>query len=373
MSRPHRKANRMGKLLTMNDDEDFINGVVYGKSGTGKTTIGVSSPQPFILLSERQGYRSVRDAARNLGKEIPPVLFIENIADLRACIRALNAGGDEPIAVALREVLLNNKRDAKGELVEPTDADRQEVERQIAALPYLRPKTLVLDSVTDFFVLISDDILEGMGFPKSSTDGLEIKPERYWGLLKDRSERLLRTFRDSPYHIIFLCLLDEREVGNDEQKTRLVGPDTPMRKLPGTLVAASNFCGLAYVEQQVVKDSETEALNYEHTWRVRLAGPSWMTLKPIKPLREVEDPDLSEWFARIQAQDSAAQDEYHQTHPEPAQDSESDEPSEDQSAESADASDPASTNGAAGTEGSAEKQPGTGTTGGRRRRSRAQV
>lgn len=298
----------MGKLLSTDGVEDFVNIVVYGKSGSGKTTLGVTAPKPFVLLSERQGYRSIRDAAEAAGVPVPPTLYLETVDDLRACLAALKGGSDEPIAVALRECLLPEKYDGhgkanngKGNLVPPSDEEVAEVEEAIASLPYLKPETIVCDSITDFFVLVSDDILNGMGNPVSSTDGLEVKPERYWGLLKDRSERLLRTIRDLPYNILFLCLLDDREVGKDESRQRVVGPDTPMRKLPSTLLASSNACGLAFVEQHAVKQEVDQAATYQLSWRVRFAGPSWMTVKPIKPLRDVEEPHFGRWLEQLRS------------------------------------------------------------------------
>ena len=282
----------MGKLLTADDGEDYISLVIYGKSGAGKTTMGVTAPKPLILLSERQGYRSVRDAARERGIAVPPTIFIESRDELRNVVKVLSGASDEPIAEVMRELFGRNK---------------PEVEEQIASLPYLKPLTIVCDSMTDMFVLVSWDILQAQGNPKSDKDNLEVKNERYWGALGDRCEGLLRTMRDLPYHKVFLATLDDREVGEEDQKTRVVAPETIMRKLPAKMVQASNACGLAFVEQIAVKNKDTGESHYELHRRVRFAGPSWMLLKAIRPLGDVEsDPDISKWIERIQGQDTNA-------------------------------------------------------------------
>ncbi len=288
----------MGKLLNADIAEDYANITAFGKSGTGKTTLGVSAPQPFIMLSERQGFRSVRDAARMLSKPVPPTLYLESAADLRNCLMALQSDPDEPIATALREVL----------------GRTDEVEEQIAALPYLKPYTVVSDSMTDFMIMISNEILDEMGNPTSGSDGLEVKPDRYWGLLRDKCEKLIRTLRDLPYNVLMIALLDDRETGKDENRERVVSPQTIMRALSQGMVAASNASGLCFVEESVVKD-EDDNTHFEYIHKVRFAGPSWMMVKPMRALSDIEEPDVTDWLSRVEKQDE--EDGLHHEEPPP--------------------------------------------------------
>lgn len=268
----------MGLLLSDEEIEDYYKMLVYGKPGTGKTTLGVTAPKPLFLLSERQGYRSVKDAARRLGIPTPPSIWVETLEDVRNVLRALYHEHDEPIAVALRQVL----------------GASDETEEKIARLPYLRPETIVTDSVTDFFTLIGQDIERTTG-KIIGKDGLEVKHDRYWGVLRDRSEALIRSFRDLPYHILFLALLSDREVGEGDEKSREVQPACAMKALPSALVAAVNLCGIMSVREVASQDEEGE-LTYQHQRWVRFAGPGWMTTKMMRPLRDVEVPHVGAWF-----------------------------------------------------------------------------
>ena len=280
--------------LLLNDEplEEYVKATLYGRSGAGKTTLGCTAPRPLILLSERQGYRSVKDAARRLGIPLPPTIWIQSLSDLMHVLRALQTDHDTPIATALRRVF----RDAKDEAGQPVD-----VEAMIAGLPYLKPDSVIQDSVTEMFSLISDDI-ERIAGKKVGRDGLEAKPERYWGVLRDRSEAMIRAFRDLPYHVFFLALMKDATIGEGEEQTRVVEPAAPMKALPGALAAAVNLVGLVSVAQEPVKvtgpDGESQVA-YEYRRWVRFAGPQWMLLKSMEPLGTNEPPDIAAWLDRI--------------------------------------------------------------------------
>jgi len=274
----------MGMML--DKDEAIVKLVVYGKSGTGKTSLGVSAPRPLILLSERQGFRSVRDAAKRLGVPTPPTMYLQTASDLRACIRSLKGNPHEPIASAMREVM----------------GAGPDTEAAILALPYTKPESIVCDSLTDFFRLISEDVLEGLGFPKAK-DNQEVKSDRYWDLLRSRSDGLVTSLRDLPYHVVMLCLLDDRMVGKDDEATRQVGPDTPMRALASKLVAASNACGISYTDQRTSMNDKGEP-EYAYDWKVRFRGPRYMVVKPTEPLKDIESPNVADWIERIFAHDA---------------------------------------------------------------------
>jgi len=275
----------MGKLLT--EGEAFLKFLVYGKSGTGKTSLGVTAPKPMFLLSERQGYRSVRKAARRLGVPVPPTVYCETLDDLRNALRVLRVGGDNAIPRVLREVL----------------GEGEELDKALSELPYTEPQTIVGDSLTDFYRLVHEDVIQSLGFPKSTKDGQEIRHDRYWDLLRSRSEGLMYTFRDLPYHALMLCLLDDRMLGKkDEEKQRWVGPDTPMRNLAPRLVAITNACGMT-MKQSIPKAVSGDQVEYDQAYKVRFVAADFVVTKCIEPLEEVEVPDFSDWVMRILADD----------------------------------------------------------------------
>jgi hypothetical protein len=157
------------------------------------------------------------------------------------------------------------------------------------------PLTVVLDSVTDACELVSEEI-RTQSPPKVGKDGLPVDSERYWNVLKDRACKLIRAFRDLPMNVLYLCLLDDRTTGEDDNKVRWVGPQMPMRALPGAIQAAVNVVGVTFRKR--VKDG-TE-------YGIRTTGPDFMQLKPFPPLRDSEVTDFSSWCARINGVDDGS-------------------------------------------------------------------
>jgi len=289
-------------FLNNEPDEDFVNMLVYGRSGTGKTTLGCTAPKPLFLLSERQGWDSIRKASKALGQKPPPTFLLQHNRDLQDAIRALNS--DHPIQTLVKALVWNDEqREAKKENREPDpEIAKERADETIAGLPYTDVKTIVLDSITDFFRLVSEEIDE-QAPPKLGKDGLPVKADRYWATLRERCERTVRRFRDVPFHVLYLALLDDRTVGDDDQKTRQVGPDCPMRALPSAIMACTNMVGImsVQVKLQPKKDGEQQDALVRH-W-VRFAGPDWMMTKPNRPLRDIEVPNVSVWLHTLKTKD----------------------------------------------------------------------
>lgn len=262
------------KVIDMNASEDrYLKALVYGLSGTGKTSFGVSAPKPLILLSEQQAIPHVRAAAIRLGRPVPPVLVMETLDDYRRVLMALRADKRQPFRV----------RDAE--------------ENDLFVLNEW-PETVVLDSVTDACELVSEEI-RLQSPPKIGRDGLPVDSERYWNVLGERAAKLIRAFRDIPLNILFLCLLDER-VSRDketgEETSRWVGPQLPMRKMPGVVQAAVNVVGVTYRRRaKVAQKDGTRPYEYG----IATVGPEYMALKPFPPLRESEVTDFGSWCQRI--------------------------------------------------------------------------
>ena len=247
----------------------WLKALVYGKSGTGKTTFGVSAPRALILLSEKQAVPHIRAAAKRLNRPMPTVLVMESLDDYRAVIKALHADRSKPFVVR------NSADDAVLTMNE-------------------WPESIVLDSVTDACELISLEIRE-QSPPKIGKDGLPVDSERYWNVLMDRAQKLIRAFRDVDANVLFLCLLDERTTGEGDDITRWVGPQLPMRKLPGAVMAAVNVVGVTY--RQPGKQAGTQE------YGIRTHGPNYVELKPFPPLLAHEVTDFTSWCNRINGQD----------------------------------------------------------------------
>lgn len=254
-----------------------LKALIYSKPGGGKTSFGVSAPKPLILLSERQGFTHIEQAAERLGRQPVGVLYMEHISDYRNVARELTAATLNP---SLRSGPFRI-RDEDGEvLFESAEW----------------PESIVIDSLTDACRLVEGRIDEESP-PKLGRDGLPTKPERFWQVLKDRCEKLVRSFRDVDFHVIFLCLEDDKMNGEGEEAERSVRPSLPMRALPDFVCAAVNVVGIAH--RRIRTDQRVEGGDVLIEYVIRTVGPSWYTLKPYRPLRDVEVPDFSAWVEAV--------------------------------------------------------------------------
>lgn len=262
------------KRIDQAKGERFLNVAIYGKPGTGKTSMGVSAPKPLILLSEAQGMLHVEQAAQRLGKPIPPVLYCDHLQDYRNVARALWGSREEPFRVfETYEEGGEKKRKLKYELSE-------------------WPESVVIDTLTDVCRLAISEIRE-QSPPKAGKDGLPVDSQRFWNVLGGRIDQLIFTFRDAPCHTVFLCQVDDREVGDEDEKRRQMTPDLATRKHASTLCSAVNVVGYSY--RRELRGKGQAELQYG----VMTVGPEYMMLKPLRPLRDIEVPNLGNWIDRV--------------------------------------------------------------------------
>ena len=254
------------KRLDTEVEELFWKACIAGASGTGKTTLAVTAPKPLILLSERQGLPSIKVAAKRLGKEAPPVLYVETPDDYRMALRALSAKREGDFVVRSKE----------GE--------------EVLRLKYW-PETVVLDSLTDAIGLFIKEI-RLQSPQKVGRDGLPVDAQRFWGVLADRSSLMIKAFRDLPMHVLFLCLRDERTKEDEDGNIieRIVQPRLTPRSLVGDVTAAVNLVGYTYKTFDKKKQTAFGV--------VFDVGEGAIT-KNMQPLRKVEVPDVASWIARL--------------------------------------------------------------------------
>jgi hypothetical protein len=265
------------KVMRFDSSEKVhVKALIYGKPGTGKTTMGVTAPKPLILLSERQGMTHVRHAAAMIGRQPIGVLHMRDLNDYRMVLRTLLLATRNPDLRSESFVI----RDDAGEIVFESPE---------------WPETIVLDSVTDACRLVDAQIMVESP-PKLGKDNLPVNSERYWSVLKDRCEKLIRGFRDIDFHVLYLCLEDDKTIGEGEEAERKVGPALPMRSLPDTVAAAVNVVG---VMSRKIRRADSTSDDAEIDYLVRTVGPQWYLLKPFRPLHDVEVADFSSWVDRL--------------------------------------------------------------------------
>lgn len=252
--------------------ESFVKAAIYGPPGTGKTDFGVSAPKPLILLSERQGLATVRSASVRRGVPVPPTFYMETLEDYRDVLRALHGPKTQPFRITRKTKSGDPEIVFEGEW----------------------PETVVLDSLTDACELVENEVRKEAP-PEKAKDGLERWTERHWAALRDRSEKLIRAFRDTPVHVLFLALQDDRTVGEGDEASRVVQPALPMRALPSFLASCVNVVGITSRRIEDRGDDGQRRVVYE----VRTIAASHYMLKPYRPLRDLEEPDFASWVSRV--------------------------------------------------------------------------
>ncbi len=277
--------------LDTSEDPEWFSATVYGKSGSGKTSLGVTAPRPLILLTERQGMLSIRQTAKRRGVPVPPVIFAETLDDCRNVLRALRGPRTEPFRV-LQAVHGLDKQVEKDE----TGKAKREVVFELPVEAW--PETIVIDSVTDLMRLVENEI-RAQSPPKTGKDGLPVDSERYWNVLGDRAKLVLHGFRDAAVHKLFLCQEDDRETGEGEDKRRSLGPAMPMRKLPALLSGAGNLTAYCYRREVRERREGEKDPAVKVIYGVMTTGPEFMLLKPCRPLRDVEVADFGLWVKAV--------------------------------------------------------------------------
>jgi hypothetical protein len=242
-------------ISTEGGGELHFKALAMGHSGSGKSSLGATAPKPLILLSETQGKMSILQRAAALGVEPPTIIHMECLQDYRNVVRGLYGDKGKPFKVMDGKDVLH-----EGEW----------------------PETVVLDSLT------------------KGDDGLEVISMRHWGALRDRATKLIRAFRDVPVHTLFLCLLTERlDESSDGTTTRWHGPQMPMKALPNVVMQATNLSGL--LTRTSSKDPDDPKGNRILEYGVRTVGPSYLMVKPCRPLKDLEAPDFGAWVNTMKA------------------------------------------------------------------------
>lgn len=175
-------------------EQDFIKALVYGNSGTGKSTMCGTAPHNILYLwTERQGVISFKRVAPD-----QDTLEIDSLGTLRSVLAELRAPGHGY-------------------------------------------STVCLDSLSEMQRLIIDEQV-------AKTAGKEEPTISDWKVIIDRTASLVRAYRDLPMHVVVTALAEETIVNESD---RLIRPSVSGRKLPGQLAQYFNLVGYSF---KAVKD-----------------------------------------------------------------------------------------------------------------------
>lgn len=259
-------------------EETYVKAGIYGRPGTGKTSLCVTAPRPLIALAERQGFVHIKQAAARLKVPVPPVFYVEDLVDLRNLVRACRGDKKKPFRVTHK--------------FKSGDVEKEE---EIFRLDEW-PQTLCVDGMTEILRMLTKS-LDREAPPRTGADGLPTHTQNYWGVLGDRGGNIIRDLRDLPLNLLMTALADDKEVGEGEQKTRWLGPSMPMRRLADEFSAAVNVVGFTFRRIRRVKtDGKPEN---QIRYGVMTVGPEYAITKPYRPLRDVEVPDFGYWVKVI--------------------------------------------------------------------------
>lgn len=275
-------------LLNAIQKDPLYKVTVYSEPGLGKTHIGATAPDPLILLFERHGMETVRTAAKMQGGDMPPVIWVRTIQQLQRIQKVL-ASAAEPLPALMRDPDVIDE----GALME-AGLDREDL---VASLPYTRPKTIVIDSVTEACEMLAAHIDEHGG--KETKDGLTYRKLRAWGPIAEKCTRLIRAFRDLPYHVLFLALVEERNLGSEDHPEIHYRPDLPGRTLWKKLVAACNAVGMLVRRRKTVEDDKGNK-SVKTVRCVMFMTNDIIATKHAAPLRAREPADAGAWFYALE-------------------------------------------------------------------------
>lgn len=181
-------------------EQNFIKALVYGNSGTGKSTMCGTGPSKVLYLwTERQGVVSFKRVAPD-----QDTLEISSLATLREVLGELRAEGHGY-------------------------------------------STVCLDSLSEMQRLIIDEQV-------ATTAGKEEPTIGDWKVIIDRTASLVRAYRDLPMNVV-VTALSEESIVNEER--RIVRPSVSGRKLPGQLAQYFNVVGYAF------KTVKSDSISYK--------------------------------------------------------------------------------------------------------------
>jgi len=215
-----------------------------GDSGTGKTRLCCTAPNPVILLVEPNGLMTIQ--ATN-----PDAIVVE--------------------ANNLQTVYSFFQDAMSGRLKEETGCE-----------------TIIIDSLTEMQRLIRDDIL----MQKGNAPGANVKFSLAdWGVLTDRMRKMIRTVRDLPFTIVCTALAQYET--DESTGIRYAMPSFDGRKMPNEICGYFSAVGYVYREQV----TEGEEVEIRH--RVMFRGPSNYLTKGLPGLDATEEPDVTAMLAKI--------------------------------------------------------------------------
>lgn len=212
----------MNRIQPIGDIKGEVKIQLYGRSGTGKTTLASTFPSPSLLLDIReQGTDSIADI------EGIDVLEVKSFEDVELTYFMLEAGDH-----GYKTVILDTLSMAQGMLVEET----------------------------------------------MEANNVDQMSQRLWGEVSGRFNPLIIGYRDLPMHVVFIA--HDRSRGGGEEGSDELEPEVGPSVIPSvarTLNGAVKIIGNTYIAEKVIQKGAQIRTEYEY--RLRIGPHPYYTTK----------------------------------------------------------------------------------------------
>jgi hypothetical protein len=222
-------SNIQDRIVGVSETLGSVSMVIYGRSGTGKTTIASSFPKPILFLDiKEEGTDSIADFSDDEIKVLP----VESWDDIEQIYWFLESGNHNF-------------------------------------------KSVIIDTVTQ----MQDVCMKG----QLQEAGKDFASQQIWGNVAGLMKTWTMNFRDLPMQVAFLAQDRVHETDSDDDEEE-IDPSVGPRLSPSvaaTLNAAVKVIGYTYI-QEVVKKSTT-GISRSKEYRLRVGPHPYYITKIRKP------------------------------------------------------------------------------------------
>lgn len=223
LAKPAGQMTHMHKLKAM----------VYGPSGSGKTRMVSLFKRPLVGCTELQGVVTIQQW--NPDALVFPITTPDDLSKFRRIVR------------------------------DPALADKVDA--------------VCLDSVTDMQRIIK------AAYVSKQASGREMPDMDTWGLVIERTARIVREIRDLPVHVLVTCLDTEHAIPGEGIVHR---PSVQGKNLPSDLAQYFNLVGYSYTRQW------ERGIRHEVLFR----GSERYMIKGMPGIADIEAPEPALWVAK---------------------------------------------------------------------------
>lgn len=222
---------------------------IYGRAGSGKTTLASTFPKPILLLDIRdKGTDSIADIK---GIDVIEIESLDDIEDIYYMLK-----------------------------------DRTKY------------KTVVFDTVTEMQKIVMKQVVEGK---KKSTDRLGdwgTMAKRDWGDVAGIMNKWISDFRDLPLEVVFLAQERVKNIDEDEDDDNQLTPEVGPAVMPSialTLNAAVNVIGNMFIRmRRTTKHVKGKRVVKEEPMYCLRVGPNPIYTTKLRKPRSAEAPPYIE-------------------------------------------------------------------------------